>query len=483
MRSNTTLRQPPLALLAMRHQMQLARMFRPSSVALPAPSNDGSIFVYVATIFFIMLGFLMSRSSLMLADPDTYWHLVVGRDILHSGAVPTADQYSYTRAGAPWIAKEWLAQILFYGAYSRGGWFGVCLLTATTAASAYAFLFAWLCRRVEPIVALTMTAVTVSLCSGSLLARPQIFFYLLLTLCACGLVGAVETKKTPWWLPLLVTLWANLHASFPIALVLGALFGLEAVASAAPAERARTALKWGLVLVASLAAAGATPYGYGSLLASLKIVGSKAVDSIDEWRPLRLDMMSVYGAAFIALILMIAVVSRAGWMRIVTLVFCATLMARHVRFFPLFAMVSAASLATPVARKFHRFARRLSAPAPAMRNAAAAALALACLAAALVLMVGPQPVPAKRMAPAAALEAARQFRVSGRVYNDYNFGGYLIFNGIKTFIDGRAELYFDGLLERTWDVEKGESDAPFLALLDEHRVTWALLEKELVQRR
>ena len=214
----------------------------------------------------------------MLADPDTYWHLVVGRDILHNGSVPTVNSYSYTRAGAPWIAKEWLSQILFYAAWSRAGWFGVCLLTATIAASAYAFLFAWLCRRVAPIVALTMTAVTVSLCSGSLLARPQIFFYLLLIACACGLVGAVETKKTPWWLPLLVALWANLHASFPIALVLAAVFGLEAVVSAAPNERGRTAAKWALVLLASLAAAGATPYGYGSLVASLKIIGSKEVE-------------------------------------------------------------------------------------------------------------------------------------------------------------------------------------------------------------
>ena len=461
----------------MRHELQFARMFRADSRADRAPASDGTTAIYAAIIFCVMLGLMMSRSSSMLADPDTYWHLVVGRDILHNGSVPTVDSYSYTRAGAPWIAKEWLSQILFYAVWSRAGWFGVCLLTATIAASAYAFLFAWLCRRVAPIVALTMTAVTVSLCSGSLLARPQIFFYLLLIVCACGLVGAVETKKTPWWLPLLVALWANLHASFPIALVLAAVFGLEAVVSAAPNERAPTAAKWGLVLLASLAAAGATPYGYGSLLASLKIIGSKEVNSIDEWRPLRLDLMSAYGVGFIALSLAIAAATRAGWTRIATLALCAGLMARHVRFFPLFAIVAAAALATPVARKFPRFARQPSAPGPAMRKTAATALALACIAAALILTFGPQPVPAKRMAPAAALEAAHSFDLSGRVFNDYNFGGYLIFNGIKTFIDGRTELYFGGFLDKTWDAELAGSDAAFLALLDEYRVTWALLTK------
>jgi hypothetical protein len=457
----------------MRHELQFARTFRADSA--PQPARDGTTVVYAATIFLVMLGFLMSRSSHMLLDGDTYWHLIVGGDILHNRSLPTVDGYSYTRAGAPWIAKEWLSQIAFYGAYSLAGWFGVCLMTATVAASAYAFLFAWLCRRVAPIVALTMTTVTVSLGSASLLARPQIFFYLLLTVCACGLVGAVEKKKTPWWLPFLAALWANLHASFPIALILAALFGFEAVVSAAPAERARTAAKWGLVLLASLAAAGATPYGYDPLLVSLKIVGSKEIDAIDEWRPIGLDSMSLYGAAFIAVSLAIAAASRAGWTRAAPLLFCAALMARHVRFFPLFAIVAAASLATPVARKFPRFARRPSAARPATRKTSAAALGLACLAAASVLVFAPKPVPDAKMTPAAALEAAREWPVAGPAFNDYPFGAFLIFNRIKTFIDSRAELYAGGLLQKTRSAELAQSDAAFLSLLDEYRVTWAFL--------
>jgi hypothetical protein len=411
----------------------------------------------------------------MLADGDTFWHLVVGGDIVRSRLFPTVDGYSYTRAGTPWIAKEWLSQVLFYIVYSRAGWFGISLFTAAIAALSYSLLFAWLCRRVEPIVALTMTAVVVSLGSGSLLARPQIFFYLLLTLCACGLVGAVERKETPWWLPALVALWANLHASFPIALILAILFGLEAVASAAPAERARTGAKWVLVLLASFAAVGATPYGYDPLLVSLKIVSSKEVDAINEWRPIGLDAMSAYGLAYIALSLAIAATARAGWARIAPFLLCGGLMARHVRFFPLFAIVAAASLASSVARRFPRFARRRSAPSALALNAAVAALVAACLAATLVLVFAAKPVPAPKMAPAAALAAARQWPVSGPVFNEYKFGGFLIFNGIKTYIDGRTELYFDGLLEKTWGVESGGSDAAFISLLDEYHATWALL--------
>ncbi len=441
----------------------------------PTRSSGNLALVYSAVLFLVLFAFLVLRSSRFLADGDPYWHIVVGEHILRTHSFPTVDEYSYTRAGSPWIAKEWLSQILFYIVYSKGGWFGVVVFTAAMSALGSSILFAWLCRRVQPIVALTMTTVTFSLGMNTLLARPEIFFYPLLTLCACGLVGAVESKKTPWWLPLLAALWANLHASFPIALVLAALFAVEAIVSARPDERAKTGAKWGMVLLASAAATGATPYGYEPLILSWKIVGAPEVNGIDEWRPMGFNLMGVYGAAFIAGSLAIVIAARAGWSRAAPLLLCAALMVRHVRFFPLFAMVAAPALATPVARLFPRFARHHSAPGAATRKAATIALAAACLAALLAVTLAPQPVRSPRATPAAALEAARKLPVSGNVYNAYPFGGFLIFNGIKTFVDGRTELYFNGLLKKAWDAEGDTSDAPFLSLLDEYHVTWALL--------
>ncbi len=271
--------------------------------------------VYAAIVFFAIFDLFMCHSSRMLGDSDTYWQIATGDHILRTHAFPTVDDYSYTLAGAPWIAKEWLSQVVFSFAYAKGGWIGVTVLTAAVASLAASYLFAWLCRRLEPIVALTMTTVTVSLGLHSLLARPQIFFYLLLTICACGLIDAVEKGRPPWWLAPLVALWANVHASFPIALALGALFGLEAVASAAPRERMQTAVKWGLVLLASLAATGLTPYGYEPLIVSLRIVGAPETKTLDEWQPMGLDSASAYGAAFVVGSLVIVAAARAGWTR------------------------------------------------------------------------------------------------------------------------------------------------------------------------
>ena len=51
--------------------------------------------------------------SVLLADGDTGWHIRAGEFILDTGAVPRTDLFSYSKAGAPWYAWEWLADVVF----------------------------------------------------------------------------------------------------------------------------------------------------------------------------------------------------------------------------------------------------------------------------------------------------------------------------------------------------------------------------------
>src|ERR1044072_7520902 len=64
---------------------------------------------------------LLTLSARLLADPDIYGHATAGRWIVEHGAFPQADPFSATFAGAPWIAKEWLTQLIFAGAHYLGG--------------------------------------------------------------------------------------------------------------------------------------------------------------------------------------------------------------------------------------------------------------------------------------------------------------------------------------------------------------------------
>ena len=83
----------------------------------------------VAIFFLAALLFLLLLSNSMLRDPDTYWHLAAGAWMREHGTVPRVDSFSHTFAGEPWIAKEWLSQVLMSGAFSLAGWRGVVLFT------------------------------------------------------------------------------------------------------------------------------------------------------------------------------------------------------------------------------------------------------------------------------------------------------------------------------------------------------------------
>jgi len=77
-----------------------------------------------------------------------------------------------------------------------------------------------------------------------------------------------------------------------------------------------------------------------------------------------------------------------------------------------------------------------------------------------------------RFAPAAALAAVARHRITGPVFNDLNFGSYLIFSNIAPFVDGRVDVYGDGFLKRY------ETVGELPALLIQYKIVWTLLEPE-----
>jgi hypothetical protein len=81
---------------------------------------------------------------------------------------------------------------------------------------------------------------------------------------------------------------------------------------------------------------------------------------------------------------------------------------------------------------------------------------------------------ADAITPAAALAAVAEHHIEGPVFNDYAFGGYLIFAGIAPFIDGRY-FYGDAFIKRYFDATFVLSDE-LPRLLAEYRIVWTLLD-------
>jgi hypothetical protein len=173
---------------------------------------------------------VLSKAGAVLHDPDTYWHIAVGRWIIAHGEVPQHDVFSFSMPGAPVIPPEWLAEILIAWLYDH-----FCFATAL------ALLLRLLLRHLAPVHAMIATALAWILALTHVLARPHIFTLAILVWWVAQLVAARSEHRAPSpWLAALMILWANLHSSYMFGLGVAALLAGEAVVLApdgAPGSR------------------------------------------------------------------------------------------------------------------------------------------------------------------------------------------------------------------------------------------------------
>lgn len=406
----------------------------------------------------------------VLGDGDTYWHIAAGRWMIDNQAVLRIDPFSYTFAGHPWQTHEWLAEIAMALAYVGAGWSGVVLLFAAAAALTAGLLAHHLSRRLHGLALIVTLLLSLACVAGSLLARPHLLALPLLEMWTAGLIFAREEGRAPSWklLPLMV-LWANLHASFLIGLVLILPFALEAVQEEA---QKRAALRgWSVFAGLALLAAIISPYGIFGLIFPFKLMALPSLQRIGEWAPT--DFRTFQPLAFAVAAALYVLLSRGAKvkpLRLLVLLGLLYLALIHVRHHMLIAIVGALILAEPLGRALQTAPREAK-----PRHGVAVALAFAVLLAGLTVLRLWLPLERADGAatPATALARVPASLLHSPVLNDYAFGGYLIFNDVRPFIDSRAELYGGKFLERYAAMVR--PDKPALeAALARYRVRWTI---------
>ena len=271
-----------------------------------------------------------------------------------------------------------------------------------------------------------------------------------------------------------MALWANLHSSFVIGLLIAAALGLEALLDVR-AWRWRTLLGWAAFLALSWLATLATPHGLDGLTFPLKVLDMKTLAVITEWQgpdflkwpPTSLEIALLAGVLV------------AFW--------------RGVRL----SAVRGAHPAGPAAHEPAACApggaarrRRAADPGRAARpragprrardhgpaDAGAAGRArwsLALLAIAVRLLV-PEVRVDGPTAPITALAHVPAALRAQPVLNDYDFGGYLIFEGVRPYIDGRADMYGDAFVADDDQIQRASQSAMDAAIARYH-IRWAIL--------
>lgn len=418
----------------------------------------------------------------LLNDPDTYWHIALGRWILENGAVPSTDPFSHTMPGAAWHAHEWAAGVLLAAALKTGGWNGVVVLTASAIGLTTGILAWGLSRYVRGFFVIAIAGVALMGFSSHILARPHVIVMPVLMVWAVLLVAARHKgQRPPLAAALLMVPWANMHGSFAIGLGFAALLALEALIEETSRDgRLRVVRDWGLFGFLSGIAALVTPYGVKGFLFPFHIGGmDKSFKWISEWHPPDFSSPSPF-EGWLMFVLAVALV-RGLRIPAVRLVMCLGLLhlaLAHVRMAEYLIFLCSILVAPAIAAQWpDAVAKATGNSLSAVGRWRIATMSGAAAAASMLLLVITEVAPARDKSPTAALTAARQAGLLTKpVFNEYNFGGFLIYERVPTFIDGRADMYGDAFLDRSLTAATDALASPTLPdLLKEHGIGWTLV--------
>jgi hypothetical protein len=435
------------------------------ALTVPAPSAASSsrawellkwVFSFPVMLGVALVGRVFYEARAFFVDPDLWWHIKTGQDIVATHHWPTTDPYSFTVHGQPWIAYEWLGDVVAASVSKIGG---VRALDFYLIALGGAILIGLYClgtlRSGNSKAGFVAAGLLSSLAFASFNLRPQMLGYLLLVLLLIALERFRQGKtRSLWLLPLVFLVWINSHGSWVIGL--GTLFvywisglfefcigGIEAK-KWSPKERRQISL----VLLLCLAVLPLTPYGTRLAAVPFRIGSTIPVSTANvmEWFPMPFNQGG--GKLFLVLLLgffVVQIACRLSW-RIEELalwLFGAALACIHLRFILIFVPFFTPLLATVVARWLPPYSR-------AKEHYVLNGVLIGSMLTAMVYFFPSRALLEERVAdrfPVKAVAYMQQHPVPGPMLDSYGFGGYLVWTGRKVFIDGRSELYeYGGVL-------------------------------------
>ena len=425
----------------------------------------------VLLVFVLIVPFLLGSSATIFEDGDVGWHVAAGRWMIAHGQVPMTDPFSYSAFGHRWVAHEWLGEVIMGGAYNLAGFTGVALLVVPSLSALMLILALELGRWLRAgEVAAILTAVIVVLIPF-LLARPMVLTWPFLAFWTVALMHARERHRAPpLWLALVMLVWVNMHASFALGLLLIGPFALEALIE--EPDKKRVVIGWGTFGVACLVAALLNPNTMTALLIPFGAFASSYINLINEFKPTDMSFTPWFEYSLLFLLgLCLLRGVRVPAVRLVMVLLLLHLAFQHMRHQALFIIVAALVLARPLGREAPKELAERSSMPPA-RLALIGSLTFLVLIG--IRLAYPLPAPNSERNPTEAIAAVPADLRTQRVLNSYSFGGPLILNGIRPYIDGRTDLYGEPFVLDFQAMLEGNA-AKYAAAMQRWNFRWALI--------
>ncbi len=426
----------------------------------------------------LLLG-LCGMTARNAVDPDLWWHLRTGQIIVETGHVPHTDPFSFTRSYHPWVAHEWLSEVVFYELWKHGGPAALIVFSAIITTAGFMLLYLrCLSSTGTTYWAAAATVLGALAAAPSWGVRPQMFTFAMASLLLWLLEAGERRPRLLLWIPPLFLLWLNLHGGFALGPALLLAYGLGVILETAigntPWHDARPiVLRMLLLLLTCLVLVPLNPSGAQLYRYPFDTLSSPAMRSlIVEWFSPNFHE-SLYSPLLLVWLLLLAIFAslRAHPKGRVILPLLLTALAaldavRHIPIFVLLAIpvIAAALPATSASAAIpqrHPGSRRPDSPHPDPRrpnsrlrplfNGAVVVLMAGFALVRWVSLARNQDAREAQQYPEKAVAFLRSADYPQKVFVYYDWGGYAIWKlypQYRLFVDGRADLYGDDLLHQ-----------------------------------
>jgi hypothetical protein len=244
----------------------------------------------VALVFVLFAVFYATHPDMLLFQQDLGWHLASGDLIREKWSIPETDPWAFTTQGAHWYLLPWGWDVAASALFAVGGLPVLTGVQAAMAAGITAIVAADLVRRgVRVLVVLAVAllvgvaAATFALPDVPISVSPQTWTLFLAA--ALSAYGSFVQDTRRWWLltavPLVLWLWVNTHAGYP----LGYSIVVAWLADAVLRRDRERAVRVGAALAAGAALLVVNPQGIGVLEGVRAAQGGGVAAYISECRP------------------------------------------------------------------------------------------------------------------------------------------------------------------------------------------------------
>ena len=464
-------------------------MARISATLLPSIGN----MVFLSFLTVLVLG----SDNRLLNDGDTGYHIRTGEVILESWRIPTHDIFSAHDPALEWTAHEWLAEVTMAAIFKVGGLTGVVLFFAILLSATHWLLFLFLrAKSNDLILVIAITLLATATSSSHWLARPHVFS-LLFTLAWYYLLDRFQYDHQPTliYLPCLMVFWVNLHGGYFFGLVLLSIYlagNLLHSLSGPPQKVKRHREKVKHLFFYLLIVTGAcliNPVGYEILRFPIKLTSNRyLMDHVTEFLspnfhqtlPFKYMLLATIGAASLSRKPLNLI--QVGLL--IVLSYMALYSARHVSLFAIIAAPLLLQLTESMTERlpvsfFDFYQTRNRNLAQIDSNVTGylwPTFSVACVIG-LALAGSVRFTFDENSFPVAAVEFLKREAISGNMFNDDEFGDYIIYSAwpkYRVFTDGRSDMYGEKLGATYFKVATLQPG--WREVLSHHKVSWIIFE-------